>query len=169
MNDAGVKPRNTASAGDEVDVLRAECDEWKRKAQRAVADYQNLQRRSDAERANNARLAIADFVKTLLPIVDDLDRTLDAADGATDVKTVTDGVRLIREHLEKILADRGIETIPTVGEPFDPTQHEAMMTQPDNTRPDKTVVQELQKGYRMDDRVLRAARVVISQAADAAD
>jgi molecular chaperone GrpE len=158
-----------ASGAEELERLRAECESWRNRAARAVADYQNLQRRSENERAATARYALADFVKSLLPIIDDLERTLGAAGESKDVQSLRDGVQLIHDNLIKLLEGNRVERIAADGQPFDPACHEAMMAEPRDDVPDKTVIRELARGYRLVDRVLRPSKVVISQAPSGAE
>lgn len=156
---------DSQSAGDvsgDAGALRAERDQWKDRALRAVADYQNLERRAESQRYAASQAAVSQFVKTLIPIIDDLERTLDAAEQAGESGAVVEGVRLVREKLLKALSDEGIEAIPAAGEPFDPNLHEALLTQPTDAHPPQTVIEEVARGYRMGDRVLRAAKVIVS-------
>lgn len=152
----------------EADQLLADCQMWKERALRAVADYQNLQRRSQEEQAATARYALADFVKSLLPIIDDLERTLEAANEAADRQSLREGVQLIYENLMKLLQAHRVERIIAEGEPFDPACHESILAEPRDDKPDKTVIREVARGYRLADRVLRPSKVVISQAPRAA-
>jgi len=144
--------------------LRAECERWRERALRAMADYQNLHRRSQAERRETAQYALAGFLKALLPVIDDLERLLGAAQNA-GARPLGEAVRLIYENLLKILKDHRVEPIPAQGRPFDPAVHEAVTSQQRDDLPDQTVVEEFARGYRLAERVLRPAKVMISRAA----
>lgn len=162
----GDASRNDAGPGQDeptdVGALRAERDHWKDRAHRAAADYRNLERRAETQRYDASQAAIGQFVRVLIPIIDDLERTLVAAEKAADPTPVVQGVRLVLDKLIKTLAEQGIETIPAVGEPFDPTRHEALMSRPSAEHAEPVVLEELARGYRMGDRILRPAKVVVS-------
>lgn len=133
---------------------------------RARADYQNLKRRIMAEKSEAIRFANADLMRSLLSVIDDLERSIDAGTGAQDAGPVVEGVRLVRANLLKALSAAGLEPIEAVGRPFDPHVHEAMMQAPSAEHDPGTVVEELLKGYTLRDRVLRPARVIVAKPAD---
>ncbi len=157
-------PATETVEADDLARLREECETWKDKFLRAKADMANMQRRAGAERTEAIRFANADLMRSLLPILDDLERTLEASGAAETVASVADGVRLIYDNMIKILQDSGVQAIGAAGEPFDPSVHQAVMQKPSADCPDKTVLQELQRGYRLHDRLLRPAKVIVSQA-----
>ena len=128
---------------------------------RVKADYQNLQRRSTTERIEAVRYANAELMRSLLNALDDLDRALAVSGDATLDATVA-GVRLVYENLQKALADNGLEVIESKGEVFDPAIHQALMRQPTDGHPPGTVIEQVARGYRLRDRVLRPARVVVA-------
>lgn len=130
---------------------------------RARAELSNFQRRAANDKADAVRLAIADFARDVLSVVDDLERTLAAADEKADAGIIA-GARLVYDNLMKILKTHHIEQIKSEGQPFDPACHEAVMQQPSAELPPQTVLQEVQRGYRFGDRLLRPARVVVSAA-----
>jgi len=132
---------------------------------RAKADYQNAQRRSTAERIDAVRFANADLMRSLVNVLDDFDRTL-AASGEATLDSLIEGVRLVHENLQKALTDNGLETIEAKGASFDPTIHEALMQQPSDEFAPGTVIEQVTRGYRLRDRVLRPARVVVAKATD---
>jgi molecular chaperone GrpE len=146
----------------DADALRAERDHWKDRAHRAAADYRNLERRAESQRYDASQAAIGQFVRGLLTVIDDLERTLAAAEKTADPTPVIQGVRLVYDKLIKALAEQGIETITAVGEPFDPTRHEALMSRPSDEHAEHVVIEELARGYRMGERILRPAKVVVS-------
>lgn len=156
------EPQSAEAESTDVETLRAERDHWKDRAHRAVADYKNLERRAETQRYDASQAAIGKFALTLLPIIDDLERSLAAAEQAGETGSLVDGVKLIHEKIMKALADEGIETIPAVGRPFDPNCHEAMLARPSDDYPPHTVLDELARGYKLGDRVLRAAKVIVS-------
>lgn len=170
--EAEAEERAEASEAAESELSPLEAAEHERDALRdknlrLTAELANVRQRADRERAEAIRYAEAGFAKELLTILDDLDRTLESASAATEVSAVTDGVRIIHEHFLKILADHKIEPIPAVGEPFNPDVHEALLQQPSAEHEAGIVIQEVATGYRMHDRVIRAARVIVSSGSPA--
>jgi len=147
---------------DELQALRNEVEQLREKNLRLLADSRNFQQRAQRDKAEVLKYAEAEFARELLVVIDDLERTLDSAKTAEDVEAVADGVRIIYEHFLKVLRSRGIEPIEAEGRPFDPSFHEALMQQPSDEYPAGTVMQELARGYKMHDRVIRASRVVVS-------
>jgi len=152
---------NAAETSSLADLQRA-VEELRDQNLRLIAETRNLQQRAARDKAEAVRHAAGDFARDLLVIIDDLERTLDSARSATQVETVADGVRIVYEHFLKILADRHITQIDAEGRPFDPDLHEAVLQQPSDEHPAGTVIQELARGYRMHDRVLRYSRVIVS-------
>lgn len=145
------------------EAVRKELAETREKLLRAKADFQNLQRRMQQEKAGALRYANADFARSLLPSLDDFERAFEAfqADNAT-VESVMKGVRLVYNSLVKALTDHHVTEINPNLEPFDPHVHEAVMQQPSEEHPNRTVLQTVQKGYQLHDRVLRPAKVIVS-------
>lgn len=129
---------------------------------RAKADYQNLQRRSAADRLDAVRFANAELMRALLVVADDFERALQAGQAHQGVDAVTDGVRIIYDHFVKALKDQGLEPIESLHQPFDPTIHEALMQRPTAAHAPGTVVEEVAKGYRLNERVIRPAKVVVA-------
>ncbi len=162
LSDEAAAADEPAEAVDEVTALRQEVGRLSDERLRLAAELQNQQKRAQRERQEALRYAEADFARELLVIIDDLERTLASAEETPAAGPVTDGVRIVYDHFMKILGQRGIRRIEAAGHPFDPTYHEAMMQQPSDEHPAGTVVQELQCGYTMHDRVLRCSRVIVS-------
>jgi molecular chaperone GrpE len=129
---------------------------------RSRADFQNLQRRTASERSEAIRYANADIIRSLLNVVDDLERTVLAADQGQDFKAVGAGARLALENFMKALREHGVEPILAADQKFDPNIHNALMRQPSSQHPAGTVLQQVAKGFRLRDRVLRPASVVVS-------
>lgn len=154
--DLGAAPEPAAES------LERELKELRDRNLRLMAESQNAQKRLERDKQEALRYAEFDFARALLPILDDLERTLDAARTGADLKAVTEGVRIVHEHLLQILRERGIQPIDAAGRPFDPTHHEALMQQPSSDHPAGTVIQEAARGYTMHERTLRPARVIVS-------
>ena len=143
----------------DVDALQADRDQLFDRLQRLAAEFDNYRKRSAREQAQQATRANERLVKELLPVLDDLGRALEAAADHEEAK-LEEGVRLVHRSLESLLEREGLAEIGTEG-PFDPHVHEALLTQPSEL-PEGQVLQVIQKGYSLGDRVLRPARVVVS-------
>ncbi|MGB2985265.1 MAG: nucleotide exchange factor GrpE, partial [Phycisphaerae bacterium] len=150
----------------EVAVLQAKVDKLAASLLRAKADYQNMQRRSDVERANAIRYANAELMRSLLNVIDDFERSLAAAETSDNLTAVVDGVRLVYDNFIKALRDHGLEMIEALHRPFDPNVHEALMQQSAADYEPGTVVEQIAKGYRLGDRVIRPTKVIVSKAPD---
>jgi molecular chaperone GrpE len=128
---------------------------------RVAADFDNYKKRAARERAEYVAHANERLVKDLLPILDDLERALDAV-GEHEEATVEEGVRLVHRSLAGLLERNGVQQISTDGK-FDPHVHEALLSQPSDAE-EGSVIDVVQKGYTLGDRVVRPARVVIAAA-----
>lgn len=153
-----------AIAGDdELTALRRERDELHDRLLRSVAEFDNYRKRTERERRELAERALAAVVEDLLPIVDDLERALAAAEDRAD-QSLRDGVVLIHRGLLDLLRRRGVEPFDAVGQMFDPEWHEAVAGEPADGRPDGEITRELRRGYRIGQRLLRAAQVTVAKA-----
>jgi len=162
---AEAAPESAEGAGQEVDeltVLRQEIEALREKNLRVLAESENLSKRSLREMQESLRFAAFEFARDLLVVLDDLERTLESSKTAANADAVTEGVRIVYEHMLKIFSNYHIEPIEAVGRPFDPGFHEAMLQQPSDTEPRGTVLKELARGYVMHERVLRPSRVIVS-------
>ena len=148
----------TAGADALADALR-ERDEYLDALKRLKAEFENYRKRSERERSEFSKRATEQLVKQLLPVVDDLERALEAA-ALHEGEKLEEGVRLVQRALSDALAREGLVEVPTDGQ-FDPHTQEALLAQP-SSKPEGAVIQVLQKGYTLGDRVLRPARVVVS-------
>jgi molecular chaperone GrpE len=144
---------------DELLATTAQRDEYLALAQRTQADFENYRKRVAREAASAQERGVAKLAKELLPALDNLDRALDSADQGDPL---LEGVRLVRAELSAALARVGIESFDPAGEPFDPTQHEAIHQLPVEGAESGTVVEVYQPGYRLNGAVLRPARVVVA-------
>lgn len=160
---AGSEDGGSLTPEEELAALREEVAALRDKNLRLVAEGRNLHQRSEREKREGIKYAAAEFARDLLVVIDDVERALEAGEKAGEgAKPVADGVRIVYEHFLKILRDRGIEPVASVGETFDPDVHEAMLQQPSEEHEAGVVIQELARGYRMHERVLRPARVIVS-------
>jgi molecular chaperone GrpE len=149
---------DTAGVDELADVTRQR-DEYLDALQRLKAEFENYRKRSERERSEFSKRATEGLVKSLLPVVDDLERALVAATEHQG-EELEDGVRLVHRALADTLAREGLVEVETEGA-FDPHTQEALLSQPSD-QPEGDVIQVLQKGYKLGDRVLRPARVVVS-------
>ncbi len=155
----------------EIEALKEEFKQLKDKLLRQAADFQNYRRRMEEELQKAVEKGREDVLKSMLTIVDDLRRALDAADmvkaeGKVEkaFEELHRGVEMVYQNFMKELARYGVHPIESVGQPFDETHHEAMMQQdaPEGV-PSGTVIAEVQKGYKKGDQVLRHAKVIVSK------
>jgi molecular chaperone GrpE len=147
-----------------IETLEHERDEYLDSLQRLKAEFDNYRKRAARDQESFAARAAESLVKELLPILDDLERALVAAEEHEEAQ-LEEGVRLVHRSLVQALHKHGLEEIETNGR-FDPHVHEALLSQPSDAE-EGSVVDVLQKGYRLGDRVLRPARVVVAAAKEA--
>jgi len=158
-NVSDVEQDVTEAAVDPVEALARERDEYLDALQRLKAEFDNYRKRVARDQQDVAARAHERLVKELVPVLDDLERALEAASEHEEAK-LEEGVRLVHRSLADLLAREGLAEVPTGGR-FDPHSQEALLAQPSEAE-EGTVIQVLQKGYVFGDRVLRPARVVIS-------
>jgi len=145
-------------------ALRAERDEAVDRMKRIQADFENYQKRMGKERAEWESRTLGSFAEGLLPLLDDFERALAASRENEGDTGFFQGVEMIHGQFVRHLESLGVRPIEAEGHPFDPTVHEAVAQQPSADHPDKTVLQEVRRGYALGDRVLRPAQVLISRA-----
>ena len=146
-----------------VAELEQELGETKAAWQRTAADYANYRRRTDQEREQSAGLANESLLRKLLTVVDDFDRALESMPRELEHLGWIEGVWLVERKLRALLESEGVTPIDATGKPFDPHEHEAVVHQETTEAPDDTVISELQKGYRIRNRVLRPALVTVAK------
>jgi len=151
--------------GSRVSDIESERDKYLELAQRTQADFENYRKRAAKEAAAAGGRAKAGLVRELLPVLDNLERALQLAGngGTGNGDAFVEGVRLVHADLVGVLQRSGVESFDPSGEPFDPTLHEALSTRPQDGAHPGTVVEVVEKGYRLNDTILRPARVVVSQ------
>lgn len=164
----GADPSNAGDAEVSVDenvkTLLAERDKYLELARRTQAEFENYQKRIRRDWETERKFAAQPVVSDLLPVLDNLERAMQSAPADESAQQFTEGVRLVHKQWIDVLAKHGVEPIPTVGEPFDPNQHEAIMQQPSDEYPPMTVLVATRSGYRFHDRILRPAQVIVSSA-----
>lgn len=161
-------PGTETRAEDRTGQLEAEVAELKDQLLRALAETENLRRRAQRERADVVKYAAAPMLRDLLAVADNLSRAVEsvpADDSAGDqrLETLLAGVKLTDKELNTVLERHHVVKLEPIGERLDPHRHEAMFEVPDESRPNGTVVQVVQPGYLLHDRLLRPARVGVSR------
>jgi molecular chaperone GrpE len=158
-------PGGAPAPEDSLERLTRERDEYLDALRRLKAEFDNYRKRVERDRVELSARAAERLVKQLLPLLDDLERALEAA-GEHGEHTLAEGVALVHRGLESVLAREGLVEVPTSGA-FDPHTQEALLSQP-SEEPEGTVIEVLQKGYSLGERVVRPARVVVSAGLPAA-
>jgi molecular chaperone GrpE len=130
---------------------------------RVAADFDNYKKRAAREKEEWVKFANEDLIKSILPFVDNLERALNHSEKTEDIQSLIEGIKLTIQQLLKILNKFGVSPIESLGKPFDPTMHEAMLVVETDQHEPNQVVEEFQKGYLLNDRLLRAATVSVSK------
>lgn len=151
----------TLNANDELALAQQQRDEYLDQLQRSRAEFANYQKRSKTQADSDRVYAVGKLATDLLDGLDNLERAAEALKALAPAG-IAEGLTMVHKQLLATLAKHGVEPIEALGLPFDPNLHEALMQQPDADHPENTVVAELGKGYRLHDRVLRAAKVAVS-------
>jgi len=150
----------SSAAGTELQKLKSERDALLDRLARTQAEFENARRRAAKEQQDFRDFATADTIKSLLPVMDSFERALQVKSGPGDFRS---GVELIYKQLQDALAKLGVQAIPAKGEPFDPRYHEAVEMVETTDAPDHAVLDELQRGYKFKDRLLRPAMVRVAK------
>lgn len=159
------RPADTGAGGtasgnaSELDRLRQENGELRERAMRTLADFDNFRKRSQRESQEFRRYALLEPMRELLGVADNLDLALSAQGSADDLKR---GVEMIHRQMQELLRRFGLTEVAAVGQPFDPTQHEAVAREESGEVKAPTVVAELRRGYKMHDRLVRPAMVKVA-------
>jgi molecular chaperone GrpE len=140
-----------------------ELENYKDRLLRKAAEFENYKRRVENDQFNLLKYAAESLIIKLLPVIDDLERSLVHIKDAKDADSIIDGIKLVYDKLMKMLEDQGVKPIDAVGKPFDVHYHEAIMQRKvDNAEP-HTVIEEFEKGYIYKDRVIRHTKVAVSE------
>lgn len=139
-----------------------ERDEYLALAKRTQADFENYQKRMQQQRSEERRYIAGSVLKEILPVLDNLERAIAAAEQGGDIDALLKGIKMVHAQFLQILEKQGVTVIPTEGQPFDPSLHEALTQQPSEEHPANTIIHTETTGYRIHDRVLRPAKVVVS-------
>jgi molecular chaperone GrpE len=141
----------------ELEALRAERDEYLDNARRMKAELENLRKRQERERERLLQTASERLVRELLPVLDNLDRALEAGGD------IREGVRATRDQLVVVLAQEGLAPVASDGQSFDPAVHEAVMGQPSDEHEEDTIIQTLERGYVLNGKPIRPAKVIVAK------
>ena len=150
---------------DELKQRAAKADEHWDRLLRTTADFENFKKRAARERTDAVQFANAALLQKLLPVLDSFEMALAAAQTAKNEKTTSlqAGIALVQSQLKNILTEAGLEEIDAAGQPFDPSQHEAVSQQETAEVPEGRVVQQIRKGYKLRERLLRPAAVIVAK------
>lgn len=154
---------NYKSLKKKLDEAKEEYNKLKEQLLRKAAEFDNYKKRTEKEFIQLITNANAELMTELLPIVDDLERSIQSTQETEDIANLHKGVELIYKNLIKVFDKRGVKPIEAIGKEFDPEKHDALMQVDSNAHPSGTIVEEHLKGYVMNERVLRHSQVIVSK------
>ena len=154
----------SATLAEQLEATRQERDENRDLAFRAHAELENFRKRVNREREEDARYRAAPLARDLLPVIDNLDRAVHAAGQAASAEDLIQGVEMVLRQFAETLGRHQVTAIPAAGESFDPNRHEAISQIPTAEHPPMTILQEVERGYLLHDRVLRPSKVIVASA-----
>jgi molecular chaperone GrpE len=155
-------PDSSADLSQRLAQAEKQVESYKDQLLRRAADFDNFKKRLEAESASVFKYAKADIIQELLPVIDDFERSLKLAKDRRETEAFAKGVELIYQKLTKFLQSQGVNEIESLGKEFDVHYHDALLQVPRNDVPPHVVIEVVDKGYTLDDRVLRHAKVVVS-------
>jgi molecular chaperone GrpE len=145
-----------------INQVQADLERFRDLALRSQADFENYRKRANREKDDAVRYANFSLVEKLIPVLDSFELGLTAARTSDGAAPIVSGMEMVKRQLEDVLHQFGVEALESTGLPFDPNLHEAVAQEPSNEVAEGAVVRQLRKGYRLKDRLLRAALVVVS-------
>jgi len=163
--DSETRSRQPEDPQDQLAQLKAELNKYKDIALRSVADLDNYLKRMAREKDDSIRYANASFLERLIPILDNFELGIQAAKAGGNQSAVQDGMMMVFKQLQDFLASCGVETVAATGKHFDPNVHEAIAQEQSAEVAEGYVIRQLRKGYRLKDRLIRPANVVVSKGA----
>jgi len=143
--------------------LETQVKDWQDKLLRKAAEFENYKRRTENDQFNLINYGAESFIIKLLPVVDDFERSMEHIDDIDNNKAVKEGIKLVYEKLLKLLNEQGVKKMQTKGEPFNVDFHDALMQRKDDSVPSHTVLEEVESGYIYRDKVIRHAKVIVSE------
>jgi molecular chaperone GrpE len=159
----GTDFKKSSGAPEQLAQLKVELEKYKDIALRSVADLDNYRKRMAREKDDAIRYANANFLERLIPILDNFELGLQAARAGGSQSAILDGMTMVFKQLQDFLTSCGVETIDATGEHFDPNAHEAIAQEENAEVEEGVVIRQLRKGYRLKDRLIRPANVVVSK------
>lgn len=154
-----------AASIDPLGEAQAEALKFKDLYLRGQADFDNFRKRAAREKEEAIRYSNSALLERLLPILDNFELGLDAARQTTDASGIVQGMSMVRKQLHDFLQDHGVETLSAEGTPFDPNFHEAVGQEASDTVPEGIVLRQLRRGFKLRDRLIRPATVIVSKGA----
>ncbi len=154
---------NEKVTDEKIAELEEQLKELQDKYLRKVAEFENYKRRVENDQFNLITYGAESFIVKLLPVVDDFERSLQHIDSAKDSEAIKQGVKLVYEKLMKALDDQGVKKMQSVGKPFDVDYHDALMQRKDDSVEPHTILEEIESGYIYRDKVIRHAKVIVSE------
>jgi molecular chaperone GrpE len=145
----------------EVDKLKVECKDISDKHIRLQAEFQNFKKRTEKEKSNLYKFANEKLFVDLLPLMDNMERALASTEDGSE--GIVDGLKMIKKSLDEIFTKNGVEGITAVGEAFDPELHHAVMSDESDDHDSEHVIEEFQKGYKLNEKVIRHSMVKVSK------
>ncbi len=146
-----------------IGQLENEIGDWKDKLLRKAAEFENYKRRAESEQQNLIKYSAESFIVKLLPIVDDFERSLKHIENSSELESIKKGIELVYIKLTKLLDEQGVKKIDSVGKPFNVDYHDALMQKKVSDVKPHTVLEEIEPGYMYKDRVIRHAKVIVSE------
>lgn len=150
-------------AEQKISGLEEQVKELQDKFLRKVAEFENYKRRVENDQFNLITYGAESFIVKLLPVIDDFERSLQHIDNANSSESIKEGIRLVYEKMLKVLDEQGVKKMESVGNPFNVDFHDALMQRKDITVKPHTVLEEIEPGYIYRDKVIRHAKVIVSQ------
>ena len=161
--EASVKHSDVEELRNIIESLQKEKDEVFAQLQRVSADYANFQKRVPRQTSDTINYEKERIIKSLLPALDNLEHTIQNSTNAENVDILAKGKQIIYDQMLDILKSHGVEQLKTLGESFNPVFHEAMIRKNEPEKEDNTVLEEFQKGYKLNDRIIRPSKVVVNK------
>jgi molecular chaperone GrpE len=155
--------KEESKSEEKVTELENEVAELKDKLLRKAAEFENYKRRTENDQLNLLTYAAESFIQRLLPVLDDFERSLQHMNEAQEVDAIKQGLKLIYDKFMKVLDDQGVKKMESIGQPFNVEYHEALLQRPDDSVEPHTVLEEIEKGYMYKDKVIRHAKVIVSE------
>lgn len=155
--------KEESNSEEKIKQLENEVAELKDKLLRKAAEFENYKRRTENDQLNLLTYAAESFIQRLLPVVDDFERSLQHINEAQEVDAIKKGLKLIYDKFMKVLDDQGVKKMESAGQPFNVEYHEALLQRSDDSVEPHTVLEEIEKGYMYKDKVIRHAKVIVSE------